>query len=261
MDELEYGKYIVLLDEKGKKWLIKLSEGGIFHTHKGRIYHEEILKAGYGGEISSDKGYHFYVLKPTIYDYIIKTPRPTQIVYPKDIGYLILKLGIHPGTRILEVGMGSGAFTSAILTILNGEGHIDAYERREDIMWSTIKYLNRIGVDTKILNIHKTDFLEASPPKNYYDIAIVDIDEPWKALDRVYLALKNSGRVGFIVPTYNQLDKLAEYIGKRFTDIEAIEISYRELQFKKGRIRPRFRMIGFTTVVVTAAKIKGGEYI
>ncbi len=257
MDGPKYGDDILLYDGKGKSWLIRLVEDGVFHTHKGRILHNAIVDAGYGGMVKSDMGSIFYVLRPTIYDYIMKSPRPTQIVYPKDIGYIILKLGIRPGSKILEVGMGSGAITSALLEIVGENGVVDTYERRRDITWKTIKYLARAspkGLGN--LNIHELDFRDASPPRKYYDAAVVDIDEPWAILEKVHQSLKPWGRIAVVVPTYNQLDKLEPEIKKYFTYLEAIEISIRELQFKSGRIRPEFRMIGFTAILITGAKIE-----
>jgi len=248
------GDYVLLIDEKGKNWLIKVVENEVFHTHRGRIKHDDIIKAGYGSVVYSDKGHKFHVVKPTIYEYIMKSPRPTQIVYPKDIGYIILRLGIKPESKILEVGMGSGAITSAILQLIDGNGFVDSYEKREDITWSTIKYLYKSTDTPNHLNIHRIDFKDAVIPKNYYDSAIIDIDEPWNIVDKVYMGLRPSGRIAIVLPTYNQLDKLEPYIKSKFIDIEAIEISIRKLQFNRGRIRPEFRMIGFTAILVTAIK-------
>lgn len=256
MEKTDYGKYVLIFDEKGKNWLFKLVKGGVFHTHKGRIMHDKIVEAGYGGSVLSDKGHKFFIVKPTVYDFIMKSPRPTQIVYPKDIGYIILRLGIGTGSKIIEVGMGSGAVTSALLKIIGDSGFIDTYERREDIMWSTIRYLSRASKNLDKLNIHRIDFKDANIPKNHYDAAIIDIDEPWLIIDKIHYSLKDSGRVAIILPTYNQLDKLEPYIKGKFIDIEAVEISIRQLQFKKGRIRPEFRMIGFTAIVVTGIKIR-----
>lgn len=255
MKKLDYGKYVLIFDEKGKNWLFKLTKGKIFHTHKGRIMHDDILEAGYGKTIISDKGHKFYITKPSIYDFIMKSPRPTQIVYPKDIGYIIMRLGIGTGSRIIEVGMGSGALTSALLNIIGNTGFIDTYERREDIMWKTIKYLYKVSRNLDKLNIHKIDFRDAAPPPNHYDAAIIDMDEPWVIIDKVHTSLNESGRIAIIIPTYNQLDKLEPQMKKKFINIEAVEISLRELQFKKGKIRPEFRMIGFTAIVVTGVKI------
>ena len=35
-------------------------------------------------------------------------------MYPKEIGYLMMKLGIGPGSTVIESGTGSGGLTTAL---------------------------------------------------------------------------------------------------------------------------------------------------
>lgn len=254
MSKIREGDYIIIMDREGNKWLTRVSRGREFHTHLGKIDLEKLIGLKYGSIIETRKGKKLYILKPTIQDFILKGYRPTQIVYPKDIGYLLTRLDIRPGSNILEVGMGSGAITSTLIQILSGKGEIDSYERRMDIADIAIKNISRLN-HREILNIHLIDIGEARLPKEYYDTAIIDIDSPWIHINKIYYALKPSGGVAFILPTYNQLDKLLPSIKGRFIDVEAIEIGYRRIQAKEGRIRPEFTMIGFTAILLTGYKV------
>ena len=44
-------------------------------------------------------------------------PRGAQVIYPKDLGPLLLLADIRPGVRVLESGVGSGAAGSACMVV------------------------------------------------------------------------------------------------------------------------------------------------
>jgi tRNA (adenine57-N1/adenine58-N1)-methyltransferase len=253
MNRIKEGDYIILSDSKRRKWLVRVEKNKRFHIHHGTIELEKILGLQYGDHIETNLGKELVILKPTLIDYISRAKRPTQIVYPKDIGYIIMKLGIRPGYNILEVGTGSGAITSTLTWILNGRGEIDTYEKREDIARIAQKNISRID-GKEVVKLHIMDILKADLPPEHYDAVIIDIDSPWKITEKIHKAVKPGAYIAIITPTYNQLDKLLEVLPTYFTDIEAIEIFKRKIQAKSGKIRPEFRMIGYTTILVTATK-------
>ena len=246
--------YVMLIDKKKRRWLVQVERNKIFSIHLGKVDLGSLIGMRFGDVIETHTGYPLYIKKPTIYDFIMKSLRKTQIVYPKDIGYIILKLGIKPGMKILEIGTGSGAVTMALLWILGGDGLVDTYDKRRDMAEVAIKNIKRIGSTYSIIKMHIEDIKEAELDEENYDAAIIDMDSPWEILEKIYYSLKPGAGVAFIIPTYNQLDKLIEDLEQYFFDIETVELFYRNIQAKKGRIRPEFRMIGYTTLVVTCMK-------
>ena len=254
MTIIKNNSYVVLIDTKNKRWLVRVEENKMFSTHHGKINLGDLIGKRFGDIIETHIRRTFYIKKPTIYDFIMKSARKTQIVYPKDIGYIILKLGVRPGMDILEVGTGSGAITTALLWILGDNGLIDTYEKRKDIAETAIKNIDKIPHTDSIIKLYIEDIRRIELDKEKYDAAIIDIDSPWEIIGKIHYSLKSGAGVAFILPTYNQLDKLVEELEKYFIDIEAVELFYRKLQAKKGKIRPEFRMIGYTAIVVTAMK-------
>jgi len=248
------GEYVLLYSEKGDKWLIKIRKDGVFSTDLGIIQHNDIIEKSFGEYVLTHKNRKIWIIKPSIYDYILKTRRRTQIIYPKDIGYIIMKLGVKPDSKILEIGTGSGALTTGLAWILEKDGLIDTYEKRSEFLDLAKENISRINPKASI-NFHNEDAIESTFKKEFYDIAFLDIDSPWLIIDKVYEALKPSGRIGILLPTYNQVDKVLPSLEKRFIDIEGAEIFKRELQLKHGKIRPLFRMIGFTAILITGIKI------
>ncbi len=245
--------YVVLYSlTKKRKWLVQVSDRK-FSTDLGVVDLEKLIGKSYGEIITTSKGVKLKILKPTPFEYIMHSERPTQIVYPKDIGYLLIKLGVKSNSKVLEIGTGSGALTTGFAWFLGEEGEIKTFEKRREFMEVAMKNVMRIKPVCKIKFINQ-DFSDAEVEKEYYDIAFVDMDSPWKILGKVYDSLKPSGRVGILLPTYNQVDKIASKLKKHFLDIEAVEIFLRNIRVKKGMIRPEFQMIGYTAVVITGVK-------
>lgn len=242
------------IDDRGKKWLVEIRRGYRFQSDLGYIEYDNVIGHEYGEAIETSRGREIRFLRPSLYDYILMLKRRTQIIYPKDIGYIIVKLGVRHDSKILEIGTGSGALTSAFAWILSKDGWIDTFDRRCEFIELAKENVKRLKPEAMV-NFHCIDALKASFKREFYDIAFIDIDSPWTIIDKVYDALKPSGRIGILIPTYNQVDKVIPYLEKKFTDLEGVEIFKRVLQLKSGRIRPEFRMIGFTAILITGVKI------
>lgn len=252
-DKIKEGDYVLLISlTKNRKWLVKV-EDRKFSTDLGVVDLAKLIGKNYGEYINTSKNIKLKIVDPAPYEYIMNSERPTQIVYPKDIGYLLLRLGVKPDSKILEVGTGSGGLTTGFAWFLSEEGEIKTFEKRKEFMKVAKRNVMRIKPRCKITFVNQ-DFTEAQIEQEYYDIAFVDIDSPWTIIDKVYLSLKPYGRAGFLLPTYNQVDKLSARINKYFIDVEAVEVFIRRIRMKKGMIRPEFQMIGYTAVLVTGIK-------
>jgi len=121
------GGLVLLYFDVRRQWLLRVERGKEFHTHKGFIRTDEILGLPFGSEIKSSLGERFWLLKPTTHDFIMHSLRRTQIMYPKDIGLILLKLSLTSGMKVLEVGTGSGAMTVAAATAIKPAGHVHTY--------------------------------------------------------------------------------------------------------------------------------------
>jgi tRNA (adenine57-N1/adenine58-N1)-methyltransferase len=109
------GDKVLLIDGKERRYLITLTEGGEFHSHTGVIAHVELIGAKEGSTFRTSRGSRFTAFRPTLADFVLKMPRGAQVIYPKDLGPLLLLADIHPGVRVLESGVGSGALSMAML--------------------------------------------------------------------------------------------------------------------------------------------------
>ena len=166
---------------------------------------------------------------------------------------MIVLSGISSGSKVLEVGTGSGALTTALAYIVRPNGYVDTFEKRKDFYQLAKENIRRYGLED-FVNFHHKDFLEAKIKEEVYDAAFIDIDTPWLVIEKVWKGLKGGKAAFFVIPTYTQLEKIAQKIHKYFIDVHAFETFVRDIYLRPKRIRPPFQMIGYTAVIVWGRK-------
>ncbi|MCL5408813.1 MAG: tRNA (adenine-N1)-methyltransferase [Candidatus Omnitrophica bacterium] len=254
MKKFKEGDVIGISLKDGKKWFVKI-EKKTFGTHKGNINLEEIIGKDEGSEIQTNlghKGYAFYPSLEEIILYYIR--RNTQIAYPKDLGYIILKLGIKEGTRIIECGTGTGATTFVFSHFVGNTGKIYTYENREEFTQKAQKLIKEFGMEERV--VFKTkDIIDGFDEKDA-DVLFLDIKNPQDYVEKVFSSLKKGGTFGIIVPTTNQVSDVLvslERIG--LVNVEVSEILLRKYKTNPARLRPDDIMIGHTVYIMTGRNL------
>jgi tRNA (adenine57-N1/adenine58-N1)-methyltransferase len=246
---------VLFFYNNSKKWLAKISKKESFHTHIGVIKHSDAIGKEYGSRLITNKDKYVYLLEPTMYDYVMKIQHGTQIVYPKDIGYIIARCGIGSGQKILEIGTGSGSLTSFVAGVVKPRGHVYTFDVDENFMKIAAKNIKKAGVE-KYVTQHNLDLKTAKKmPLEDMDVAFVDLGDPWVVVPQVRQMLKGSGCMFAICPTMNQLEKLTmALVENEFTDIESTEHILRTIEAREGKTRHSFQGIGHTTYLCFARK-------
>ena len=234
---------------------MKISKKESFHTHIGVIKHSDAIGKEYGSRLITNKDKYVYLLKPTMFDYVMKIQHGTQIVYPKDIGYIIARAGIGSGQKILEIGTGSGSLTSFVASVVKPRGHVYTFDVDENFMAIAEKNIKKAGV-SKYVTQHNFDIkTEKNMPLKDMDVALIDLGDPWTVIPKVRQMLKGSGSIFAICPTMNQLEKLTmTLVENEFTDIESTEHIIRTIEAREGKTRHSFQGIGHTTYLCFARK-------
>jgi tRNA (adenine57-N1/adenine58-N1)-methyltransferase len=255
LTKIEESSYVLLFHNPRKKWLTKVAWDKKFHTHLGIIDVSSIIGMEYGSAVRTTEGKLIFLMEPTIHDFIMKSERKTQIVYPKDLGYIAARTGLKNGSKVLEIGTGSGALATFMASIVKPEGHIYSFDVNSEFMEIAKRNLEKAAMD-KYVTIQQHDPHQGIEVLNA-DVATVDLGDPWTVVDQVYDALKGGGAFVAICPTMNQIEKTAAQLRKSgYADVECVELMIRNIEAREGMTRPSMRMIGHTTYLVFARKVE-----
>jgi len=255
MSRAQENDLVLLIGQDRKQFIVRLRAGGQLQTHRGCINHDDLLGRPLGREIQSHLGYSFVVLQPSTFDLIKQLKRTTQIMYPKDIGYVLLKLDVMPGCRIIEAGTGSGGLTLALARTVGTSGRIYSYEARPDILRLARENLEALGL-AGCVEFKLRDIAEGFDEEDV-DAVFLDVRRPWLYLPQVAGSLKEGGFWGAILPTTNQVSQLlaAMEAQQGFGHIEVEEILVRPYKAVPARLRPVDRMVAHTGYLTFARKV------
>ena len=257
---MKEGELILLKDKKGKKYIFALKKGEVFVSDKGKISHDEILKKKEGEKIFSSKGEQFLILKPTLADFVLKKlKRISQIIYPKDVGQILVLADIFEGAKVLEAGTGSGALTLYLIRAVGEKGKVYSIDERQDMIETATKNIEQF-YQKKIeqipnLILRKENVSEIK--EKDFDRVILDLPNPWHYLEKVKELLKDGGILACWLPTVLQVFELTEKAEKQNFILEGVfETLQREWQKRKIALRPKDRMVAHTGFLIILRKIK-----
>lgn len=245
------GDLVQLVSPTNKVYLIRLKAGDELHTHRGIVKFDDLIGIPWGSEVSTHLGSPFYLLQPSLNDILRATRRSTQIIYPKDIGYILIMMGIGPGSVVLEAGTGSGALTTALAWSVGEKGHIISYESRPEMQNLARKNLERLGLNDRV-TLKLRDIEEGFDEENI-DALFLDLPNPYDYMPQVRRALKSGGYFGSILPTTNQVSRLLyTFHPNGFAFIEVCELILRYYKPNADRLRPTDRMVAHTGFLIFA---------
>lgn len=254
---------ILLVSPKGKRYLRRFDPEVTLHTQEGMIRFADVGQAGCGGAVTTHLGHVFRVLRPSTYDLVKGVKRSTQIMYPKEIGYVLLKLGIGPGIRVIEAGSGSGGLTLALAWHVGDTGRVYTFERRPEFFALSGENIEAVGLSGRVSRF-RHDIAEGFLPQEHTpgdpltdpsdaDALFLDVRTPWDYLESAAAVVRPGAPVGFLLPTVNQISELlAALETSPFEDVEVLEILVRRYKPVPERLRPEDRMVAHTGFLVFA---------
>ncbi|MEX2238203.1 MAG: tRNA (adenine-N1)-methyltransferase [Dehalococcoidia bacterium] len=247
------GERVMLTDAKGRRYNLLLDGGRTFNTHLGVIPHAAIIGCEEGARLRTADGAEFFLMRPATADFVVKMGRPTNILYPKDIGMITAFGGVVAGSRVVEAGTGSGSGTIALARAVGSTGELVSYELRPEYMPSARRNIEGMfaGAVPPWVKLKEGDIAEAIEEQGM-DAVVLDLPEPWTAIATAARALRPGGFFVAFVPTTVQLQQTVQSLDRsgRFVLTQALECLVRGWEANERSVRPSHRMVGHTGFLV-----------
>lgn len=244
------GERALFIDSKKRRYLVQLNPEGEFHSHAGFVAHSLVLGSEPGLTIESTKGARYTVVRPTLEDFVVEMPRGAQVIYPKDLAPICMLGDIHPGVRVFETGIGSGALS---MTMLRWGAHVTGIELRED-------FLNRARANVKsFLGEESLERYDVSigdsyedRPDGQFDRVVLDLPEPWRVVPSAESLLSGGGILVAYTPSITQAVQVREALGRHWFDQRTLEVLHRTWHIEGMSVRPDHRMVAHTAFLTVA---------
>jgi len=257
---VRFGDWALLEDKKGRRYLIRLKEGGRFSHHRGAVDHAEIVAAGSGGVVHTHQGEPLFVYRPTLEEYVLLMQRGATVTYPKDAAAMVMMLDLAPGMRVLEAGTGSGGLALFLSRAVGETGEVHSYELRPAFQKRAGENIRAWGATN--VRLLAGDLAEAELPKAHYDAVALDMMEPWKVLEKVAWALKPGRPAVLYLPNITQVIEVLETArekGLPFRKKRVQEVIHREWDVRPPIAHPAFRQVGHTAFLLELRRIRKPE--
>jgi tRNA (adenine57-N1/adenine58-N1)-methyltransferase len=255
--DLAAGELVQLVDNKGRRYQGVLTPGKEFHFHSGIIDHDALIGVPEGSTVRSSRNQPFLVVRPTLSEFVLKMPRGAQVIYPKDLGPILMFADIGPGMKVLESGVGSGALSMAMLRC---GAEVTGYEIREDFAnraRSNVEtFLGQEAIER--YGVEMRDCYEGiDPPVDalFHDRVVLDLPEPWQVVPHAARTLRPGGILCAYTPSILQVTQLREALTEHgFLAPETVEVLNRSWYVEGAAVRPDHRMVAHTGFLTHARR-------
>ena len=251
MEKIDPDSFVLVYRDRKRRWLVRPKDTPKLHTHLGILDVSSLVGMEYGVRVTTTLGDELTVLRPTIEDFVMKLARKTQVIYPKDLGIMVVKLGVHSGSRVIETGTGSGATTALMAYLVQPAGMVYTYDLNPEFQEVARKNIERLGLSDYVTfraGDSRLGFEESG-----MDAGVLDVGDPWEVVHSMKTSLKPSAPMAAVTPTTNQAERLvAKMKEEGFVNVETMEILLRHLEARVGMTRPSNVMVGHTAYLTFA---------
>jgi tRNA (adenine57-N1/adenine58-N1)-methyltransferase len=250
----EPGEKVLLIDSRGRRFLVRLQTAGVFHFHGGAVPHDLVIGSPEGIVVHSTTGAVLGCFRPRLADFVLKMPRGAQVVYPKDVGAILVYADIAPGGHVLEAGTGSGSLTMALCRATGPGGRVVSYELRPDFHETASTNIESFfGKVPPWLELRLGDVRDVPAESGPFDRVVLDLPEPWGVLEALTGVLAPGGIVCTYLPTTNQTQTTVLALERGgYAQVETFEVLLRPWHVTERSVRPDHRMVAHTGFITVA---------
>ncbi len=236
---------VLLITGDQSRYLVRLRPGQELHTHMGIFAHGDVVGRQSGEAVTSATGHIALALEPALEDLMRHLKRGSQVIYPKDAAWLVYRMNLRAGSRVIEAGTGSAGLTMALAWTVAPTGMVYTYEVREEAYRGARANLERVGLLPYVTM--QQGAIEDGFAQVGVDALFLDVREPWAYMTQVRAALRSGGVFAALLPTTNQVSSLLEAMEAHgFADIAVEELLLRPYKPVPDRLRPMDTMTAHT---------------
>ena len=253
------GERVLLVDARGRRYLVTLDAGKRFHSHLGSVEYDALIGVPPGARVRASGGGTLLAFRPTLADFVLKMRRGAQVVYPKDLALILVYADVFPGATVVEAGTGSASLTLALARAVGDAGKVISYELRQDhharAAANIEDWYESAGGKPDNVELRLGDVF-AGIPETGVDRMVLDLPEPWRALGAATGSLAPGGILCCYLPTVPQVSQTVEAMRARgFSLLTSLEGLVRTWNVEGQSVRPDHRMVAHTGFIVTARKL------
>jgi tRNA (adenine57-N1/adenine58-N1)-methyltransferase len=247
--------YCLLIDRRDRQYLVRLMPGNRFESHIGGCDLTELIGRPAGTWIETAKGHWMIAFKATLADLTLRMPRIATVMYPKDLGTMLVYADIFGGARVVEAGAGSGATTMSLLRAVGQSGEVISYDIRQDMLDQALANVEKEYLVHDNLKLKQGDVYQGFEEKDI-DRIVLDLPEPWQVVPHASEKLVPGGILFSFLPTVLQVHELTRALRaqRTFQLVETLEVIMRPWSVGERSVRPSHRAIGHTGFITTARK-------
>ncbi|MFZ8840159.1 MAG: tRNA (adenine-N1)-methyltransferase [Pyrobaculum sp.] len=233
------GDWVLLIEERGGYKAVVRAGRGSVQTIRGHVDTDALVGTPHGASVVSSIGVRFRAVPASVFDVIEHRFRlGAQAIYPKDAVYIVKAAAVGPGSVVAEAGTGSGFLTAVLAWYVRPWGLVYSFEKRAEHLRIAVRNLKNVGlmdyVDLQLRDVVKFGFGQVR-----VDAVVLDMGDPWNALDHAVEALKPGGTVVIFSTTVEHMSKSVEGLKRAgFYDVSIYEVFLRRWKPVAGELRP-----------------------
>jgi tRNA (adenine57-N1/adenine58-N1)-methyltransferase len=247
---IQAGDLVALAGDDGQRVLVRAEGDAQKVRGLGILAPGKLVGLAWGARMEHGSG-AWRLLRPGIADITAGLDRKAQIVLPKDASRILYECDVRAGARVVEAGIGSGALTSALAWAVAPSGHVSTYEVRADFAEHARRNLTLAGL-ASLVDVTVADVCAGIAERDV-DAVVLDMPNPWDALDAAQEALRGDGHFCAYSPLVSQVERVRTALTERgFADVRTIELIERAWTVHEQGSRPSHEMLGHTAFLTFA---------
>uniref|UniRef100_A0A7C1NZM4 tRNA (Adenine-N1)-methyltransferase n=1 Tax=Thermofilum pendens TaxID=2269 RepID=A0A7C1NZM4_THEPE len=254
MRRVNAGDWVTLYYSEKESYTVRVEPGRKFHTTRGSIDLDRLVGIELGSHVETNVGERLIVSRATLVEKLLSLKRFTQVIYPKDLGYMLISSGVGPGSVVVEAGTGTGFLAATLAYYVRPTGRVYTYEVRKDFYEMALENFKALGLQDFIVAKNK-DVREGFDEQDV-DAVMLDLPDPWSVVDKAYASLSHGGVLLVFVPTLPQVERTLSALRRSdFKMVEVVEIMLRKYKAEPAELRPETIGVQHTGYIIQGRKL------